>query len=467
MKSNIFFPGQEKDLYVKSLKKFKKPVLENKQIENWFSILTDPQKNKFSKYFLEMYDSILLFKKNNFKEEFAFLDIKNCFIKKSKKVINNKVYYYLKFSKIGSYEILFHKDKKIIKKWYNLLKKYCILLNFSRKYKILSKLGTGNFGRVYLVEKIKSKIKYAVKVIKKSKVLKKNDDYEQKVILNEIKLIRKIQEDHIIKLLSIYEGKKHIYLLTNFCPGKNLYDHIIEKGNQPELKSLHIILQILEGLDYLHSNNIIHRDIKPENIIINNKKNKNIIICDLGLGSFLEEIDSLFYRCGTPGYMAPEILKEEKYDFKIDVFSAGIVFYIVLFGKMPFSGDCYDEVIKNNKRCKIDFSFNEDSGIDFSDECLDLLKKMLLKDKNERISSKEALLHPAFKKVLSKSPLIIRKYFDAQDIIKNKKIIIQKSFVVYTDKPGDLSASITTKEGNSFEYESVNNQSAPSKYRVF
>lgn len=461
MKSQIFFSKGEDDLFVKSIKKYKKPELGEKQLDNWFSILTNPDKMKFSKFFLEMYNSVLLFKKNNFKEEFGFLDIKNCFIKKSKRKINNIIYYYLKFSKWRSYEILYHKDKKVIKNWYNLLKKHCILLNFSKKFNYISKLGTGNFGKVYLVEKIKSKKKYAVKIIKKSEILKTKDDYEKKVILNEINLIRKLNSNYTIKLLSIYEGKNNLYILTNFCEGKTLFQHIIENGNQSESKSLLIILQVLQGINYLHKKNIIHRDIKPDNIIINDNKHKKIVICDLGFGSLIQEINELFYKCGTPGFMAPEILNEEDYDFKIDIFSAGVVFFLILTGRMPFKGESNEEIIERNKNCEFEFSLDK-LDIDISEECLDLLKKLLEKNKDQRISAEKALLHPVFKKILSKSPLIIQSYFDAQNIIQNKNIINQKSFVKFSkcDKFNEISNSVSTKE-YSLEYCGFNNQSAP------
>ena len=459
--NNMFFINEEDEIYVKSLKKFKKPKLGKKLAENWFSLLTNPEKQKFSKFFLELYESIIVFRKNNFKEEFGFMDIENSFVRKSSCLIKDKTYYYIKFTKLRSYEIIYHKDKNVIINWFNFLKKHCILLKFSKKFKTIKVLGKGNFAKVYLVKNIEDENEYAVKVFNKKNVLK--DKNEKLSLLNEIKIMRAVEHVRILKLMELYEGESHIYLLQKLCKGSNLLDHLIEKGYQPELKSLTILMQILEGLSYLHNNNIIHRDMKPDNILFQNNKSIDIVIVDLGFATYLDEYDKLFSKCGTPGYIAPEILENKEYGFKVDIFSAGVIFYMTLTGRMPFSGNTYKEIVAKNVECKPNFNF-EEFDIEVSNETLDLLKKMLTKDPEKRISAKDALLHSTFRRILSKSPLIIRQYFDAQDIINNKKITFKKKTDNYIKKFGvriqDLSPGPLSEKNvdTSFEFEKNVNQ---------
>jgi calcium/calmodulin-dependent protein kinase I len=132
----------------------------------------------------------------------------------------------------------------------------------------------------------------------------------------------------------MYEGENFIYCLCELYRGADLLNSIIKKGSQPESKALNIILQIMEALAYMHSKQIIHRDLKPENIIFKGtQENIDIGIVDLGFATFEEDYRKLFVRCGTPGYVAPEVLNDKDYTCKADVFSAGIIFYIMFVNK--------------------------------------------------------------------------------------------------------------------------------------
>lgn len=166
----------------------------------------------------------------------------------------------------------------------------------------------------------------------------------------------------------------------------------------------------------MHRHKVIHRDLKPENIIFKNTKEINIGIVDLGFATLEEDYDKLFKRCGTPGYVAPEVLNDKPYDCKADVYSCGIIFYIILTGKIPFNGKSYKEIVMKNMKGVIDFDIPKNMNI--TPETFGLLKAMLQSDPHERISSKQALAHPCFHTMLSVSPLISRP-FDSMGLKKH------------------------------------------------
>ena len=136
----------------------------------------------------------------------------------------------------------------------------------------------------------------------------------------------------------------------------------------------------------MHKKKVIHRDLKPENIIFKNTKNIDIGIVDLGFATKEKDYDKLFKRCGTPGYVAPEILNDKPYDCKVDIYSCGIIFYIILTGKIPFNGHSYKEIVYKNMKAKIDFNLPRKMKV--SDDTLNLLMRMLEKDPANRITSK-------------------------------------------------------------------------------
>ena len=171
--------------------------------------------------------------------------------------------------------------------------------------------------------------------------------------------------------------------MLDLLTGGELFAKLHKLDNYTEKNACLLLKKLLESLDYLHSYGIMHRDIKPENLILRNDKSEtDIILADFGLSEEQgEENDLIFKRCGTPGYVAPEILNSDPYNTKADIFSAGIIFYIILTGYSPFFGDSYAEILEKNKKCKICFEF-ERINVKLSTETLDLLKSMLKKDPN-------------------------------------------------------------------------------------
>ena len=149
----------------------------------------------------------------------------------------------------------------------------------------------------------------------------------------------------------------------------------------------------------MHSKNIMHRDLKPENILFKDEQNYECVIGDFGLAQFADSEEYLFVRCGTPGYVAPEVINikdmKTKYTPICDIFSLGIIFHLLVFGKSIFKGKTYNEVLNENRLCFFDLDSAEYENVD--DLTMDLLKKMLKINPEERITAEQALNHPFFK----------------------------------------------------------------------
>ena len=142
--------------------------------------------------------------------------------------------------------------------------------------------------------------------------------------------MRHLDNEYIIKLYEVYESDQHIYLVLELLNGGELFSKIAKKTRYSEKDACSLMKNLLNALDYLHSKGIMHRDLKLENLILKQANNDvDVKIVDFGLATILNSNDWLFKRCGTPGYVAPEILADEKYDQKVDVFSAGVILYIL------------------------------------------------------------------------------------------------------------------------------------------
>jgi serine/threonine protein kinase len=257
------------------------------------------------------------------------MDVRNSFMKITNETrINDKLHFGLKFIKKRAYEELFTESEEVVNFWFEILKRYCILTKFRLYYETIKVIGKGNFAKVFLVERKTDRRQFAVKVFSKSLIM--SDENERKCLLYEIKMMREVNFYRVLKLVELYEGENYIYCLCELYPGTDLLNAIVKRGSQPEAKALTITLQIVEALNYLHSKRIMHRDIKPENIIFKGtQENIDIGIVDLGFATFEEDYRKLFVRCGTPGYVAPEILNDKDYDCKVDIFSAGVIFYMM------------------------------------------------------------------------------------------------------------------------------------------
>jgi tRNA A-37 threonylcarbamoyl transferase component Bud32 len=329
MKKQTLFESEIDDTFLKSFNKDARPQTKVKLLESFFSVLSSSRNPTYYRYYFELHDNYIFCKKDQNSDEIAYMDIRNSFMKITNETkINGELHFGLKFIKKRAYEELFTQNEAMVNEWYEVLKRYCILTKFRLYYETIKVIGKGNFAKVFLVERKTDKKQFAVKVFSKNVIMA--DEMEKKCLLYEVKMMREMNFYRVLKLYELYEGENFIYCLCELYRGSDLLNAIIKKGSQPEPKALTIILQILEALNYMHSKKIIHRDIKPENIIFKGtQENIDIGIVDLGFATFEEDYRKLFVRCGTPGYVAPEVLNDKDYNCKADVFSAGIIFYMM------------------------------------------------------------------------------------------------------------------------------------------
>jgi calcium-dependent protein kinase len=262
-------------------------------------------------------------------------------------------------------------------------------------YKIISKLGKGSFGSVFKVKNKNTGEIRAMKIIKNTSV-KDNDGTANQKFLKEIQVLKGLEHPNIIKIFEYYIDNKYHYIITELLTGGELYEAILKCQKFNEKKAAYIMKQILSALNYLHSKNIVHRDIKPENILVQNdpKKNKNYLdeihikLIDFGASNFFKENEILTLKVGSPYYIAPEVLNKS-YNEKCDIWSAGVVLYVMLTGNFPFVGKTSQKLFENIKSGKYKNTGKEWEAI--SPQAKDLIKKMLELDTTKRISALECL----------------------------------------------------------------------------
>jgi len=300
----------------------------------------------------------------------------------------------------------FSDDEEVVQNWITALKTVCIFTSFHEEYKAIKMIGKGSFAKVYLVESKSTNKNFAVKAFTKESLVISNKNNARPSMINEIDIMRVTEHENIIKLYEVYETERSIYLVLELIQGKSLQDVLKKSGfkdNEP--RTLNVISSILDALAYLASKGIMHRDLKPDNILID--KGDKVKIVDFGLATFIDVPEYIFKKCGTPGYIAPEVFKYDPknpatfYNDRCDAFSAGCILYYMLFGNLFFDGTNASEILKANRRFTVEFPplsaikdelKNPNSKI--TAEGLDLLTKLLDFDQKKRMSSSESLGHP-------------------------------------------------------------------------
>ncbi|XP_044907873.1 calcium/calmodulin-dependent protein kinase type 1 isoform X3 [Felis catus] len=257
-------------------------------------------------------------------------------------------------------------------------------------------LGTGAFSEVILAEDKRTHKLVAIKCIAKKALEGKEGSME-----NEIAVLHKcvdhtvsvIKHPNIVALDDIYESGGHLYLIMQLVSGGELFDRIVEKGFYTERDASRLIFQVLDAVKYLHDLGIVHRDLKPENLLYYSlDEDSKIMISDFGLSKMEDPGSVLSTACGTPGYVAPEVLAQKPYSKAVDCWSIGVIAYILLCGYPPF----YDE---NDAKLfeqilKAEYEFDSPYWDDISDSAKDFIRHLMEKDPEKRFTCEQALQHP-------------------------------------------------------------------------
>lgn len=267
-----------------------------------------------------------------------------------------------------------------------------------------SELGRGATSIVYRCRQKGTQKPYAVKILKKtellaeelSETLKKlyEEKVDKKIVRTEIGVLLRLSHPNIIKLKEIFETPTEISLVLELVTGGELFDRIVEKGYYSERDAADAVKQILEAVAYLHANGIVHRDLKPENLLYATPApDASLKIADFGLSKIVADQVTMKTVCGTPGYCAPEILRGCAYGPEVDMWSLGIITYILLCGFEPFYDERGDQyMFKRILNCEYDFV--SPWWDDVSLNAKDLVKKLIVLDPKKRLTTFQALQHP-------------------------------------------------------------------------
>ncbi|KAG1964468.1 myosin light chain kinase family [Pimephales promelas] len=248
-------------------------------------------------------------------------------------------------------------------------------------------LGGGRFGMVHKCEEKSSGLILAAKIIKA------RSQKEKEVVKCEIEVMNQLNHANLIQLYAAFESRHEIILVMEYVDGGELFDRIIDENYKlTELDTVLFIRQISEGLQYMHKMYILHLDLKPENILCVSRETNKVKIIDFGLARRYKPREKLRVNFGTPEFLAPEVINYEFVSFPTDMWSLGVITYMLLSGLSPFLGEDDNETLNNILACQ--WSFEEAEFSDISEEAKDFITRLLVKSKSWRMSASQSLKHP-------------------------------------------------------------------------
>ena len=294
-----------------------------------------------------------------------------------------------------------------------------------KDFTILSTIGEGSFGKVFLVMHNKTKSKYAIKRISK---LNKNNQEGKTYFRREIEIMYKVHQCNIVRLFNHFEDNEYCYFVMEYIEKGNLFDQPSWKNNKrfSSVDVAKIIKEIICAVYYLHHMDppIIHRDIKPENVLID--KNGVAKLTDFGWSNYVDSNEIRRTYCGTPVYLAPEMIKEIGHNEHLDIWCIGVLLFELLTGTVPFKGRDIDSLNNNILSLKIVWPR------DINNTAKNLISKILKTEPGERISLEDMLKHPFFKEKLNNDHL--EKELIKPDGLKFPPFLLSQYSIEYYDK---------------------------------
>ena len=278
--------------------------------------------------------------------------------------------------------------------------------DFYKKYSTKETIGKGTFSIVKLGINLETKEKVAIKILEKKKIINK-DDLER--VEREIEILKNFKNLNIIKINEIFETESNHFFIMEYCENGELFNYIVKNQRLDDKESSYFYYQLINGLEYIHSKNVVHRDLKPENLLLG--KGNILKIIDFGLSNYFDGKNYLSTPCGSPCYASPEMVSGNDYNgFCIDIWSTGIILYAMICGYLPFEDSDNDVLFRKISKCQINYP----NAI--SKNAKSLMKKIIVPDPQKRIKIHEIKLHPFYlqgKKIFQNlHPDLCYDYFD-------------------------------------------------------
>ena len=282
---------------------------------------------------------------------------------------------------------------------------------------VMKELGSGSFGHVLLAQHKITQAKYAIKAIdKRSRV----NIQEMPYFIREIEIMYRVHHPNVVKLFGHFEDNNYCYFIMEYMPGGNIYS-IVQRTHVVTLQEIASIMKdVISAVYFLHHMHpkIVHRDIKPENVLLD--QGNHAKLTDFGWSNYMEGGIKRTTVCGTPVYLAPEIINNTGHDEHVDIWCIGVLLFELIVGRPPFSGETEQAVRYNIARMRINWPRNLDK------DAADLISKILKYNPEQRISLEQMLLHPFFTKYFPNA---------VTSLVKPDQSIIYRTFIVSKDNP--------------------------------
>ena len=258
----------------------------------------------------------------------------------------------------------------------------------SDQYNIVCDLGSGAYAVAKKIVHKETGEEYAVKIIQKKHL----EQRERDRLTMETNILKRVRHPNIIALKAVCETDEELFLIMELAEGGELFEHIVNQGAYSEDVAIDITQQIVSAISYLHDLNIVHRDIKPENILLKRKGTLELKLADFGLSKMFDATVRMQTTCGSPGYVAPEVLTDDLYGREVDMWSVGVITYVLLSGFPPFYSENIKELFQQIMIAKYDFPVQYWSTV--SEPAKDFVRKLLVRNPASRMSAGMALEHP-------------------------------------------------------------------------
>ena len=342
-------------------------------------------------YFKLIHKDLYFYKNKSDTHHKGMHNLNGLFLQKEKSMIIDNITYY-SFSVVypSKTRIYYCPNETEYNEWISKLKIATGFINLLEIYEVKHKIGSGKFGVVKLGINKKTGENVAIKIMKKSSM----DSSDLELVRTEIEILKICQHPNIIRLIQVFENSDYLYIITEYCSGGDFFSYLTDRDYKlKEKRASNIIHQMATAVYYMHSFGVVHRDLKPENVLmVNNDENSDIRILDFGLSKILGPYEKCNEPYGTLTFCAPEIIINEPYCKSVDLWSLGVITYLMVTGKLPFASDKENEIARQIVYDEPDFNKNR-TWKNISQECLDFVKRLLEKDQDKRMNIKEVLEH--------------------------------------------------------------------------